>query len=236
MKKMSLFVLLVSLVLFAAKKDEQMLNQQIMDLQEKNVVLRTNNQKLKTANRTLESDKKAINEKNLALESTVKAKQIEIKNLIETNKKLRSQVQSMKVAIPDTIYQKAPQKVAVAPAAPTLRVPQFPLQVSLIKDPKKHDASNLAVLLTFHNSSAKSLQGFVGVLQFHQNGTILLEATVNISKVIAAGGDMTWYGAIPYDASNQGNVKLSQMDAGSIQVLFDAQTVTMSNGVVQKVK
>ena len=232
MKKSTLLALIVATIAFGGKKgDLDMLNQQIRDLQEKSVILRTENQKLNTENGTLKGSNKALTDKVTALENSLTAKQLEIKDLAEANKKLRIELQSNQVAKPDTI-----RVAAKAPAAPTLRVPQFPLSAELIKDPVKHDSHNLAVLLSFYNASNKTLRGFVGVLQFHRNGTILLECTVNISKQVNVGESVTWYGAVPFDPSNSGNVRMAQSSASAIQVVFDAQSVTVANGTVQKVK
>ena len=239
MKQMLVLLLLLSTLLFAAKKDDmKMLNQQIMDLQEKNVVLRTNNQKLKTANRNLTTDKKALHDKTITLESDVTAKQLEIKSLVEANKKLRAEIQSQKAATPDTIRITKPAPAPAAPVVtvPTLRAPAFPLTASLVKDPKKHGADQIAVLLKFRNGSSEQIKGFVGVIQFHQNGKILLEAQVNIGKVIEPGKSDTWYGGIPYDASNPGNVKLLNLTASSIQIVFDTQSIRKSDGTVKQVK
>ena len=232
MKKTMLLGLIVATIAFGGKSsDLEMLNQQVRDLQDKSVLLRTDNQKLNTENNSLKESNKALTDKVTALENSLQAKQIEIKDLADANRKLRIELQSNQVAKPDTIHV-----AAKAPAAPTLRVPTYPITAVLMKDPVKHDAHTLAVLLEFYNGSNQTLRGFVGVLQFHRNGVILLETTVNVSKQINSGERISWYGAVPYDPANSGNVRMAQSSASAIQVIFDAQTITAANGTVQKVK
>lgn len=234
MKKIALLSLIAVLSLYAGKKNDlEMLNQQVMDLQEKNVALRDNNKTLDAENKQLKEENKTLSDKVMSLENTITAKNLEIKDLVTANTKLRQNMQTKHVAKPDTIRIPAEKP---EPKKQTLLTPEFPLIAEIIKDPVKHNTHNLAVLLSFYNGSNKNLEGFVGTLQFHQNGELLLECAVNITKKVNSAESVTWYGAVPFDPSKPGNLKMLTTKADAISVIFDTEKITLPNGSVQKVK
>lgn len=213
MKKI-LWVMVIVTLAAAGRKDLSMLNQQILSLEEQN--------------RTLQEENKALNQSNLVFEAEVTKKDTELqqaKNTIaELNKKIEVLQKQLKSALSGSTSPNSPAGFS-----------PFPITGNIVTK-KAHDASNLAVLLSFKNPNAESITGFNAKLTFSQHGQPLLTCSVRINKSLPAGGEVTWYGAIPYNSMDNNNVRLYNAQTNTISVAVEVTSVTLTNGAVRNYK
>jgi hypothetical protein len=216
--KQIVLLLILSTALFAGKKELDMLNAEMWSVQEKNRDIIDENKKLTTENKSLTGINNNLSSKVTNLEKQVSDLSLELK---KNNAIIAQYKQNAIVA----------EKKVVEASRPA--VSAFPLEGKILKK-NAHDASNLAVLLTFYNGSAETLNGFSANLQFIQNGKILLECLVDIQKSFPSAENVTWYGAIPYSAADAANMHFFNANPESIDINVDVKSVVLTNGAVRK--
>jgi hypothetical protein len=90
---------------------------------------------------------------------------------------------------------------------------------------------NLTFLITFNNFNQANIGQIKGNLIFINNLTdTLLLFYADIIKLLPANGNNSWYGGIPYDATNPSHKEFLDADINTISIKLKIDEITFSDG------
>lgn len=90
---------------------------------------------------------------------------------------------------------------------------------------------NLAFLITFYNYNPNNVGGLRGDIIFlTEQGDTLISFYADISKLLPANGNNSWYGGIPYDPTNNNHRRLLETDLNSISLKLRLDEIIFSDG------
>jgi len=96
---------------------------------------------------------------------------------------------------------------------------------------------SLTLLIAFTNTSRQDINAFKGTIVLSDNiGNDLVSFSIDLTKPITSLESESWFGEIPYKASNRGYVQLLSLDDEVIKTRLDCEEIVFSDGTVKRVK
>ncbi len=96
---------------------------------------------------------------------------------------------------------------------------------------------SLTLLIAFTNTSRQDINAFKGTIVLSDNiGNDLVSFSIDLTKPITSLESESWFGEIPYKASNRGYVQLLSLNDEVIKTRLDCEEIVFSDGTVKRVK
>lgn len=138
---------------------------------------------------------------------------------------------------------KRKKKVKAKPRTTTTRqLVHYPLYAKLFRKKLQtgntsNASDNLALLITFRNAGTQNIKSFAGDLLFKTSyGDSIMSFSVDIIKDIAVNESKSWFGGIPFKASEKSHTLLINSDVENITTEVFLRKIRFSDGSVKEVK
>ncbi|MGM0444439.1 MAG: hypothetical protein ACQEQV_09650, partial [Fibrobacterota bacterium] len=193
------------------------LQKKVADQDVKIETLETKNDSLIKENRKLTGENTKLTKENERLSSELKSSKRLADQYAQKIKSLERQ---------NTVSSSAKE-----PAGKTLTV-DFPVTARLLSK-KRHDATSVAANIVFYNGSTRDLEGFTANLKFMNGTRVLHEVVVENTNPVESGENVSWYGAIPYDMTDNGQALFYNLDADDLSIDVEVHSIVTSSGQVK---